>query len=358
MTAQLGKGVPMNGQLSRRQFLEFSAATGAFALASSQGPLWAQERIAIPEAERIIVTVITDNLADATRPDVKIAKRPAGAVSVLDGAMHAEHGLAYYVETVVGGQSHVLLFDFGTQISGVLRNIDLLKLDLRKVEALALSHDHWDHEAALVELMKAKRTDFRQDLPLYIGEEFFVGTYSKRPNGQIQTLSVVPRQDIEALGLVKIVEGKTPTPIVPGAYFTGRVERVTDYEVIAPNFVAKRGDQYVQEQFLGEQALLLHAKGKGLVILSACAHRGIVNTLKHAQKITGINRIHAIIGGFHLTGAKPEVIAKTVADVKAMNPEYIIPTHCTGFEAITAFAREMPDQFILNTAGTKYFIEA
>ena len=91
-------------------------------------------------------------------------------------------------------------------------------------------------------------------------------------------------------------------------------------------------------------------------MLSGCAHRGIVNTVKHAQKMTGIEKVHAVIGGFHLTGAKPELIQKTIADIKAIGPDYIVPTHCTGFAAITAFAQAMPKQFILNTAGTKYII--
>jgi 7,8-dihydropterin-6-yl-methyl-4-(beta-D-ribofuranosyl)aminobenzene 5'-phosphate synthase len=97
---------------------------------------------------------------------------------------------------------------------------------------------------------------------------------------------------------------------------------------------------------------------KGLVVLSACAHRGIVNTVKQAQKMTGIEKVYLVMGGFHLTGAKPEMIQKTVAGIKAINPQYIVPTHCTGFEAIDAFKKEMPDQFILNTAGTKYVITA
>jgi 7,8-dihydropterin-6-yl-methyl-4-(beta-D-ribofuranosyl)aminobenzene 5'-phosphate synthase len=119
-----------------------------------------------------------------------------------------------------------------------------------------------------------------------------------------------------------------------------------------------KGDQFVQEDFIGEQAMVLNAKGKGLVVLSCCAHRGIVNTVKHAQKMTGIEKVHAVIGGFHLTGAQPELIQKTIADIKAIRPDYIVPTHCTGYEAIGAFAREMPDQFILNTAGTRYIISA
>jgi 7,8-dihydropterin-6-yl-methyl-4-(beta-D-ribofuranosyl)aminobenzene 5'-phosphate synthase len=100
----------------------------------------------------------------------------------------------------------------------------------------------------------------------------------------------------------------------------------------------------------------MNIKGKGLVVISGCAHRGIVNTVKHAQKISGIDKVHVVIGGFHLTNAKPELIQKTVADIKIIKPDYIVPAHCTGFEAISEFARQMPDQFILNTAGTRYII--
>ena len=104
--------------------------------------------------------------------------------------------------------------------------------------------------------------------------------------------------------------------------------------------------------------MVLNAKGKGLVVLSGCAHAGIVNTVRHAQKITGVEKVHTVIGGFHLSGAKPELIQRTIADIKAIAPDYIVPTHCTGYEAITAFSREMPDQFIINTVGTRYIITA
>jgi len=113
-----------------------------------------------------------------------------------------------------------------------------------------------------------------------------------------------------------------------------------------------------QEYFIGEQAVVLNAKGKGLVVLSGCAHRGIVNTVKHAQKMTGVEKVQAVIGGYHLIGVKPGIIQRTIADIKTIAPEYIVATHCTGFEAISAFAREMPDQFILNTAGTRYIFSS
>ena len=99
---------------------------------------------------------------------------------------------------------------------------------------------------------------------------------------------------------------------------------------------------------------MLTLKGKGLVVFTGCAHVGIVNTVKYAQKITGVSKVHAVMGGFHLTGGTGELIRRTVADIKAMAPDYIVPMHCTGFEATGVFAKEMPDQFILNTSGTRY----
>jgi 7,8-dihydropterin-6-yl-methyl-4-(beta-D-ribofuranosyl)aminobenzene 5'-phosphate synthase len=348
----------MEKGMNRREFLKATAATGTVLLAGNflQGVSWAQGAVKIPESEKIVITVITDNYADLLRPDYKIAKRHVGTTSVLEGVLHAEHGLAYQIETVVNGESHSCLFDFASDPQGVMRNMKLLKIDFSKVEALGLSHDHFDHQATVVEILKAKKGEFRKGITFYVGEQFFVGTYFRMPNGSIVSLLALKREDIEELGFVKIVEIKEPTPIIPGAYLPGKIEQVTDYEKIPPFFVAKRGNEFVQETFIGEQAVILNAKGKGLVVLSGCAHRGIVNTVKHAQKMTGIEKVYAVMGGFHLTGAKPELIQKTIADIKAVNPEYIVPTHCTGYEAISAFARDMPDQFILNTAGTKYTI--
>ena len=348
----------MDNEMNRREFIKVVTATGAVLFMGDilhEGAN-AQDRVKILEAEKIVITVITDNYTDALRPHYKIARRPVGTTSPLDIILHAEHGLAYHVETVVNAQSHSFLFDFGTDFQGVKRNLELLKIDLKRIEALALSHDHFDHQAALVELLSSKRADISQGIPFYVGKHFFTGSYLKLPNGLVVSLLALKREDIERLGLVKIVEIKLPTPIVPGAYLIGKIDQVTDYEKIPPVFLVKRGDEFVQNDFIGEQAIVLNAKGKGLVVLSGCAHRGIVNTVRQAQKMTGIEKVHAVIGGCHLSGAKPELIQKTIADIKAIRPDYIVPTHCTGFEAISAFARKMPDQFILNTAGTRYII--
>jgi len=153
----MGKG------MNRREFLKATAATGTVLLAGNflQGVSRAQGAVKIPEAEKIVITVITDNLVYTGRPDYKIAKRLVRINSPFDDAPHGEHGLAYQIETVVSGESHSCLFDFAADPQGVMKNMKLLKIDLTKIEALGLSHDHWDHQAALLEILKAKKDEFR-----------------------------------------------------------------------------------------------------------------------------------------------------------------------------------------------------
>jgi 7,8-dihydropterin-6-yl-methyl-4-(beta-D-ribofuranosyl)aminobenzene 5'-phosphate synthase len=333
-------------EMNRREFLKASAITGSLLISGDffgDRTRLAYGAVNIPEAERITITIIEDNYYDALRPDSKIAKR-------YNGDLYAEHGLACHVETVVDGRSHSLLFDFGRTFPAVSTNIDALKIDFEKLEALALSHGHQDHCGGLLEILKSRRDKISKGIPLYVGEDAF----AERGAGKRVVHRPPKQEEIEGLGFVKIVEIQDPTPIVPGAYLTGRIEKVTDYEKVDPGRWVKKGDNLEPETFIGEQSVVLNARGKGLVVVTGCGHVGVVNTVKHAQKITGIKKVHAIIGGFHLTGAKEDLIQRTVADIKAMAPDYIVPMHCTGFEATVAFAKEMPDHFILNTVGTRY----
>jgi 7,8-dihydropterin-6-yl-methyl-4-(beta-D-ribofuranosyl)aminobenzene 5'-phosphate synthase len=246
------------------------------------------------------------------------------------------------------------MFDYGLDPVGVMNNVTLLGLDLGKTNAFGLSHGHFDHFMGVVSILKQNQSRIVGGTPFYVGEEAFARRYSLRPGTtEAMDLGQLRKEDLEAFGL-KVVEVKNPLQIIPGANFTGNIERVTTYEKVPPSLLIKRGEKPEQDDFRGEQAIFFNVKGKGLVVLSGCAHVGIVNTVKHVQKVAGMDKIHAVMGGFHLINAKPEIIQNTVADIKSMKPDYIVPTHCTGFEAILAFGREMPNEFILNTAGTKY----
>jgi 7,8-dihydropterin-6-yl-methyl-4-(beta-D-ribofuranosyl)aminobenzene 5'-phosphate synthase len=340
-------------EMGRREFIKLSMATGALLAAGevTRGKGLADSPPKILEVDKLTIWVLTDNYFDTLRPDSKITKRFR---AVPGKSIHAEHGLSYYVETMVQGKTSTCMFDYGLDPIGVMNNISLLGLDLSKASAFSLSHGHYDHYMAAVEILKKNQGRIAKGTPFYVGQEAFNHRYGSRPGGtELSDLGQLKKEDLEGLGL-KVMEVQQPTQIIPGAYFTGNIERLTSYEKVPPTLLIKRGENPEPDDFRGEQAFFFKVKGKGLVVLSGCAHAGIVNTVKQAAKVSGTTKIHAVIGGFHLANAKPEVIEKTVTDIQAIKPDFIVPTHCTGFEAVTAFQKAMPTEFILNTAGTQY----
>lgn len=339
--------------VSRREFLKYSLATGVL-IAAGEGILknaMAQTARGVTEVDKLTVWVLTDNYYDRNRVDVKNTKRYR---SLSGKSIHAEHGISFYIETLVSGKASICMFDFGLDPVGVMNNIAILGIEVGKANAFGLSHGHFDHFTGAISILKQNRSRIAGGTPFYVGEEAFARRFALPPGAKEPTdLGQLKKEDLEALGL-KVVEVKAPVEIVPGAYFTGNIERVTAYEKVSKIFLIKRGENLEHDTFPGEQALFFKVKGKGLVVLSGCAHAGIVNTVRQAQKIAGTDKIHAIMGGFHLINAKPEIIQSTVTDIKAMKPDMIVPAHCTGFEAVVAFSREMPGEFVLNTAGTQY----
>ena len=182
------------------------------------------------------------------------------------------------------------MFDYGVDARGVLRNMEVLGISLDKVDAMGLSHGHWDDWGALMGILKANQGKIPRGTPFYVGEEAFSERFSVRPGSEPRSIGKLDRQELESLGLLKIVEVKVPTEVVKGGYFSGRIERVTDYEKVPASSYVKRGDKLERDQFQGEQALFFIVKGKGLVVLAGCAHPGIVNTVRHVQKMTGGRR--------------------------------------------------------------------
>ena len=298
--------------------------------------------------DRLTLTIVTDNYYDALRPDPPMGKR----FRAFPGApLHAEHGLSCHLETVSKGRSSFFMFDYGLDFLGIIKNMELLGIDVGRVDAFGLSHGHFDHWGGLLTILGRACPGVR----LYVGEEGFARRFSRRPGSDdLIDLGRLDKGAIERQAIAEIVEVCEPVEVIPGCYLTGAIERVTDYEQGSPNLIIQRGGSFERDHFPGEQAVVCNIKGKGLVILSGCAHAGIVNTVKHAQQISGTEKVHAVIGGFHLVNAAPEIIKKAVADMKQIAPDYIIPAHCTGFEAIAQLAIAMPEQFVLNTAGTRY----
>lgn len=307
---------------------------------------------AITEVERLKIVVVTDNYYDALRPDPPGGTRYRTAPGL---SIHAEHGLSYYVETIVGGQRNGFMFDYGLDPQGVMNNMALLEIDLANTKAFCLSHGHLDHWGGLLEILRANQARNLKGIPFYVGKEVFAHRLSRSPDSKgLRDLGRLDKAAIEETGLVEIVEVNESVEVITGAYLTGSIKRTVDYESDNPMLLIDRDGSIEVDDFRGEQALFFVVKGKGLVVLSGCAHTGIINTIRQAQRLTGTEEVYAVIGGFHLVNATPKRISQVIESIKDIAPHHIIPTHCTGFEATMSLSREMPKQFTLNTAGTTY----
>lgn len=277
----------------------------------------------------------------------RFLKPSGGEIARLAPHISAEHGFGCYIEVAAGGQKNALLMDFGVSENGAANNIKALDLDLSGVGAAVLSHGHYDHFGGLENVMRLAG----KKLPLYVGREVFSGRCLNLPGIRVD-LGRLDRQKVEAAGC-EIREINQPVEILPGVLAVGPIPRVTDFEQGSPILAVERDGGIVSDDFPGEISLVFKT-GKGLVILTACAHNGIVNIARRAVELTGVDKIHAILGGFHLSGAPAEKIEKTVYALAGMGPDQIVPMHCTGFEALKLFSERMPGQFVLYSAGTRY----
>jgi len=309
------------------------------------------ERVDLVPVDRVQITTLMDNYSDLLLPSTATMKR----FPLVDREGKtaepplAGHGLSLLIETYQNGTKHTTLMDAGFPTVGVRHNWRVLGFDPEAVDAVFLSHGHVDHFAALGEFLKARR----QRVPLVLHPDAFLKRALIFPDGRKIELGALPSLEaLEQLGADVLVT-REPYRLAPGLVSTGQVARVTPFEGRFPLAYAEIDGEWEPDDFWDDQGLVAHLKGKGLVVISGCAHAGIVNTVKQAQKITGEERVYAVVGGFHLTGMPREKIEATVGAIKALSPALVVATHCTGFEAQSEFARQMPDRFALNAVGTR-----
>lgn len=312
----------------------------------------------IPEIDRLRLTSVVDNFVDNLLKDQGPAKRRPRGDKSWERCMCAEHGLAEVVESMQGGKVFPLLFDFGATPLVYLHNLDLLlqdwRIDLKSIETLVLSHGHWDHFGGLTAFLDNKREALSEAARLYAGDDAFLHRTRKAPQGgRVVDMGQLDEAYI-AGKRVEIVKVKTPELLGGQALISGEIARRTSYETGSAVWRVEREGADAIDNLDGEQALVYHLKGKGLVVLTACGHAGIVNTVLHAREVTGVEKIHAIVGGFHLSAAPTERIAQTVDGLAAFDPDLIVPMHCTGIDTIEALERRMPGRIIYNSAGTQY----
>ena len=314
-----------------------------------------QLSVTLKEVDRIEILTIIDNYVDVLLENTDVVTRPPHAKEgeIPTDTLMAEHGLSLLVSVYQGEKRNTILFDTGYSKIGVPHNLDLMEVDIKEIEAIVLSHGHMDHTGSLYPLLDkiAKR------IPLVVHPEALSSSrYFGLDDGRkLLFPQTLVKEDLEARN-IEFLPRKTPSLLLGDRVMvTGEVERVTKFEKGLPNAVIERDGKLEKDSIIDDQALIVNLKGKGLVVIGGCSHAGIINTILYGQKITGIEKVHAVLGGFHLSGPSFEpIIEETIKKLKKMTLKVVVPMHCTGWKAIKRFSEEFPASFILNSVGSLY----
>lgn len=315
-------------------------------------------QIQLPEVQRAEVTILVDNYSDLLLPDTDTVRR----LRLLPPkAPLAEHGLSYLVSIHADGQTHTILMDAGISGYSLIHNASLLASrisgqlavptqNIKDVECVVLSHGHFDHFGGLAHFFSS----LGRKLPFVVHPGAFV---ERRIQFGPEFYAELPRlteEDLSAAGAI-VEKRSAPSTVADGLILvTGTVGRTTDFEKGSPVLEARKDGEWKIDSFEDDQAIAFRVKNQGLIVLGGCSHAGIINTITHIRNVSGINEVHAVLGGFHLSGAGEVLIEPTVRAMQEIDPQLIVPMHCTGWTAINAFAAAMPDRFMLNSVGTTF----
>jgi len=311
--------------------------------------------LTLREVDRVELTTLIDNTIDVLLASTETVRR-APHDTILGGPksrLRAEHGFSTLVTVVRAGQRHSLLFDAGLTEDGLLQNMEILGINPSDLRAVVLSHGHADHALGLLGMLRRRG---RHALPLVLHPEAFRTRKIVLPDGHEIRLPPPNRADLEA-ERVELVEERGPSYLLEQAVLiTGQVPRGTDFEKGFPIHFAERDGRWERDPWIhDDQAIVMKVKGKGLIVLTGCGHSGLINILTQAQALTGGERIHAVVGGFHLTGGLFDpIIPRTVEELRRFGPAVVVPGHCTGWKATHAIAAAMPSAFVQNSVGTTF----
>ncbi|MBI4081144.1 MAG: MBL fold metallo-hydrolase [Candidatus Lambdaproteobacteria bacterium] len=316
--------------------------------------------------ERMTVQILVDNVTDSlsTNPehiDSELRCLMERGLRVWSGESIccAHHGLSLVLTAESAGARHTMLFDAGPEAYAVQRNGDRLGIDFAAIDAMMLSHGHWDHAGGMLEAARAiRRARPQGDLPCYLHPGMFRQRGRQLPNGQVSPMADVPRpEDYGREGAQPVVVDAACTALDDRFFVSGEIPRVTSYEKGMLGQVARavESDPWTPDPLImDERFLAAHVQDKGLVVFTACSHAGLINVLTEARRqLPGIP-LHAVVGGFHLAGEHPEkIIPETVRDLAGFGARWIVPSHCTGWRAVTALVNAFGEDHVVPGAVGK-----
>ena len=306
---------------------------------------------------------VTDSLSSTpsfvTREWVRLQQK--GMKRTAGGSLCcANHGLSLVLRVTAGGETRSVLFDGGPVDYAVERNGARLGVAFGDIEAIVLSHGHWDHAGGIPKAIELIRTaNGGRDVPLHLHPGMFRERGSRQPDGGVLPMDRVPSPaEWAAMGAAPQVS-RQPAVIAGHVLVSGEIPRVTEYEVGLPGQVARASDSapwQADEWLHDERFVAVNLRGKGLVVFSACSHCGIVNVLHEARRLMPEVPVLAAMGGFHLSGTNERVIPQTVADLGGFGMRRMFPSHCTGWRALNALERAYGDAVVVPGAVGKTFV--
>jgi 7,8-dihydropterin-6-yl-methyl-4-(beta-D-ribofuranosyl)aminobenzene 5'-phosphate synthase len=318
--------------------------------------------------DELVVDVIIDNVTDS------YSSKPPNVTPEFNNVMEAgakelsgytlccaQLGLALVLTAKVGKHSRKVLFDTGPEADLYLRNCRNLGVSLADAEAIAVSHGHWDHTGAMLEVLDhMARVNGGKEVPCHVNPGMFLDRGAILTNGQVAPFQPVATTDELAshgAALVNAFEQRVLSD--DWFYLSGEIPRVSSFEKGRVDHLCRTSPQAAWQPdplIMDERYLAVRIKNKGLLVFSACSHAGIINVLMDVREKFANIPIYGVFGGFHLAGKAMEaLIPQTVAELKAFGLKQIMPAHCTGWRAVHALLNEFGEDVVVPSAvGSRF----